>query len=106
MTRKDHQPVATFVLFAIIAVLFVSCMAGCSTAVPLKAEFPAPPDKNGNTAMTACPQLKELNTDPKISEISKTINVNYGTYYECAVRVDTWIEWYNSQKKIFDNVGK
>ena len=51
-------------------------------------------------------KLKELEKDPKISEVSKTINVNYGTYYECAVKVDTWIEWYHSQKKIFDNIGK
>ena len=106
MTRKDHQPLITFITFALLAILLVSCIAGCSTTVPATAKFPNPPEKAGGTAMTACPQLKELSADPKLTDISKTINVNYGTYYECAVRVDTWIEWYHGQKKIFENAGK
>jgi len=30
--------------------------------------------------------------------------VNYGTYYECAVKTDAWIEWYQKQKIIFENI--
>ena len=104
--KQDRQPLITFITFVIVVIALVSCIAGCSTTVPVAARFPDPPDRAGKTAMTACPQLKELEKDPKISEVSKTINVNYGTYYECAVKVDTWIEWYHSQKKIFDNIGK
>ena len=106
MNKRDHQPVATFVLFAVIAILLISCIAGCSTVVPVTAKFPDPPDKAGKTATSACPQLKELTADPKLTDVSKTINVNYGTYYECAVKVDTWIEWYHAQKKIFESAGK
>jgi len=42
----------------------------------------------------------------KLSEISKTITQNYTTYYECAVRNDAWIEWYETQKKIYEKLKK
>lgn len=76
-------------------------LAGCSTTVPVTAKFP---DAPGNVAMTACPQLQKLNEDAKLSDISKTVSVNYGTYYECAVKTDAWIEWYQIQKRIFEGV--
>lgn len=104
--KKDLQPVATSTLLVVLIAVLVSCIAGCSTTVPVTAQFPDPPARAGGSAMTACPQLKELSADPRISDVSRTINLNYGTYYECAVKVDTWIEWYHSQKKIFDNIGK
>ena len=81
---------ATFVVFAIIVILIMSIITGCSTVVPVAAKFPGPPDRMGGVAMTACPQLKELTADPKLSDISRTVTVNYGTYYECAIKVDTW----------------
>jgi hypothetical protein len=76
-------------------------LTGCSTVVPVTAKFPEAP---GNVAMTPCPQLQKLQEDAKLSDITKTVTVNYGTYYECAVKTDAWIEWYQVQKKIFDKV--
>jgi hypothetical protein len=76
-------------------------LVGCSTVVPVTAKFPEAP---GNVAMTACPQLQKLQEDAKLSDISKTVSVNYGTYYECAVKTDAWIEWYKIQKNIFENI--
>ena len=35
---------------------------------------------------------------------SVAISVNYQTYYECAVKVDAWNEWYQIQKHIFESV--
>ena len=81
--------------------LIVLLLTGCSTTVPVTAKFP---DAPGNVAMTACPQLQKLNEDAKLSDISKTVSVNYGTYYECAVKTDAWIEWYQIQKRIFESV--
>jgi hypothetical protein len=54
--------------------------------------------------MKKCPQLEKLENDAKLSDISKTITINYSTYYECAVKNDGWIEWYNIQKNIFESV--
>jgi len=76
-------------------------MIGCSTTVPVTVKFPEAP---GNVAMTACPQLQKLAEDAKLSDISKTVSVNYGTYYECAIKTDAWIEWYKIQKHIFEGV--
>ena len=80
------------------AIILSLLLVGCST-VPVTMKFPEAP---GNVAMTACPQLQTLQEDAKLSDISKTISVNYGTYYECAVKTDAWIEWYKIQKNIFD----
>jgi hypothetical protein len=76
-------------------------LSGCSTTVPVTAKFP---DVPGNVAMTACPQLQKLTEDAKLSDISKTVSVNYNTYYECAIKTDAWIEWYQIQKRIFEGI--
>ena len=82
-------------------VLLSLLLVGCSTVVPVTQKFPEAP---GNVAMTACPQLQKLTEDARLSDISKTITVNYGTYYECAVKTDAWIEWYQKQQQIFNNI--
>jgi len=82
-------------------VLLSLLLVGCSTVVPVTQKFPEAP---GNVAMTACPQLQKLTEDAKLSDISKTVSVNYGTYYECAVKTDAWIEWYQKQQQIFNNI--
>lgn len=86
-------------LILITAILF---MTGCTT-VAQKQKFPDPP---GVDSMAQCPNLNTLPKDPKLSDVSKTIISNYTLYYQCSVKVDGWIEWYNSQKKIYENVGK
>lgn len=81
--------------------LLLLLMVGCSTTVPVTMKFPEAP---GTVAMTPCPQLQKIIEDAKLSDITKTITVNYGTYYECAVKNDAWIEWYQKQKIIFEGV--
>ena len=76
-------------------------LVGCSTVVPVTQKFPEAP---GRVAMTPCPQLQKLAEDAKLSDISRTVTVNYGTYYECAVKTDAWIEWYQVQQKIYESV--
>ena len=98
--QQDRQPLATMVFVACMILILFSCV-GCSTVVPVTQKFPEAP---GNVAMTPCPQLQKLAEDAKLSDISKTITVNYGTYYECAVKTDAWIEWYKIQKQIFENI--
>ena len=83
--------------------LLVAMLAGCGTVVPVTAKFP---DAPGKSSMSVCPQLDKLKEDAKLSDISKTITVNYSTYYACAVKLDAWVEWYNIQKIIFEGAGK
>lgn len=99
MTQRDSRPVATFIVFVIMVIMLVSCMSGCSTVVPVTAKFPEAPM---NVAM--CPELQKLPNDAKLSDVATTVNNNYSTYHECAIKVDTWNEWYNIQKKIFEGI--
>ena len=83
-----------------MAMVVLAMCSGCSTVVPVTAKFPEAP---GNVAMTACPQLRKIAEDARLSDISKTITMNYSTYYESAVKTDAWIEWYQKQQQIFNN---
>ena len=80
-------------------VLFI-LISGCSTVVPVTAKFPEVPAK----LQAKCPQLEKLKDEVKLSEVSKTITMNYSTYYECAVKVDSWNEWYQVNKLIFEGI--
>jgi predicted nucleic-acid-binding Zn-ribbon protein len=82
-------------------IVFAFLVTGCSTTVPVTAKFPAVPD----ILLEKCPQLMTID-DEKVSIIdyTKTVTVNYTTYYECAVKNDGWTEWYQKQKSIFNNL--
>lgn len=84
-------------------ILTATLLTGCSTVVPVTARFPDPPGRN---AQERCPQLQQLKADPALSDVARTITVNYSTYYECAVKADTWQEWYQVQKNIFEGAVK
>ena len=83
-----------------LTVLFVALLTGCSTTVPVVAKFPEVPQH----LLVKCPQLNKVNDDAKLSDISKTITMNYTEYYTCAVKNDAWIEWYQVQKNIFEGL--
>jgi hypothetical protein len=100
--QQDQQVVSSLIVFAVVIIMILA-VSGCSTAVPVTAQFPEPPGKG---AMTACPDLQKLNNGAQLSDVANTITVNYSTYYECAVRTDAWQEWYRIQKHIFEGAGK
>ena len=80
--------------------LIALLLSGCSTVVPVTAKFPEPP----KFGLGKCPQLQTVNENVKLSELTKTVTMNYSTYYECAVKADSWQEWYEIQKQIFENI--
>ena len=76
-------------------------LAGCSTAVPVKRTFPNVPEE----LMAECPDLKTVpNGTTKLSEVLTVVTENYGQYKECQIKVDLWRDWYEKQKKIFNEV--
>jgi hypothetical protein len=82
--------------------LIILLLAGCSTTVvPVKQKFPnATPE-----LMKKCESLKKIEGDKvAITDMLKVIVHNYSLYHECSTKVDGWQDWYNEQKKIFDNV--
>lgn len=84
----------------LVTLISVTFLAGCSIITPVKRKFPDVP----STLTVGCPQLKKIGDDAKLSDISKTVSENYTSYYECAVKNDGWNEWYQIQKKIFEEV--
>ena len=80
--------------------ILVLMLAGCSTTVPVTSKFPEPP----KYSLQSCPQLQLLKEGSKLSDVATTVTINYSTYYECVVKNDAWIEWYQIQKHIFESV--
>jgi hypothetical protein len=82
--------------FILVAILLIS---GC-TSVPVTMKFPDVP----KDMLETCPDLKSVPDTTKLSEILPVVVDNYGQYYTCKDTVDNWIDWYKSQKKIFDSI--
>ena len=40
----------------------------------------------------------------KFSDVVRVVSVNYGLYQECLIKSESWINWYNQQKQIFELV--
>ena len=87
----------------VVSLAVLVALAGCSTTVPVTAKFPNPPGLN---ALERCPNLEKLKDAPVLSDVARTVTINYGTYYECAVKADAWQQWYQIQKNIFEGAVK
>ena len=88
--------VLTSLLFASVTML-----SGCLATAPVVQKFPSIPAE----LLEACPDLKAVEPGTaKFSEVIGVVADNYSQYYQCQLKVDNWIEWYNTQKKIFDDV--
>jgi len=84
----------------LVLILPTLLLAGCLTSVPVKRNFPEVPQE----LMEACPDLKQTEQTEKLSEVIRVVADNYSEYHECRIKVDAWIEWYNTQKQIFESV--
>lgn len=85
----------------LLLVCAIFALAGCATSVPVKMSFPQAPE----SLKESCPDLQQL--DPatkKLSDVVTTVSKNYGQYQECQIKTSSWIEWYNTQKKIFEDI--
>jgi len=89
-------------LFIILS--FALILSGCKDdGVPVKIKFP----EAIKELMEACPDLTTMDEkSDKLSDLLYAVTDNYGTYYECKVKVDAWINWYNSQKENYDQIWK
>ena len=74
-------------------------LSGC-LVTPVKRNFPEVPTE----LMEACPDLKQTAPTEKLSEVIRVVTDNYSQYHECRIKVDTWMEWYKTQKDIFESV--
>jgi hypothetical protein len=84
----------------LLALALALTLTGCLNT-PVSRHFPEVPEE----LKTACPVLEQV--DPattKLSEVIVVVTNNYTQYHECRVKVDAWIEWYKTQRAIFDSV--
>jgi hypothetical protein len=72
-------------------------LSGCTTVVPVTQRWPEAP---GLQSMQKCPELKKLEANPQLSDVARTITLNYTEYYSCVVKLEAWQEWYAKQELI------
>jgi hypothetical protein len=81
-------------------VLSFMVLTGC-VATPVERKFPEAP----NYLKVKCPDLIEIDPNTKkFSDVVRVVSVNYGLYQECMIKSESWINWYNTQKQIFESV--
>jgi Zn-finger nucleic acid-binding protein len=81
-----------------IAVLLLSA---CTTVVPVKQQFPVAP----SILLEKCPQLQKVDSDRgTMREMLRVVIENYATYYQCAAKTHGWQDWYQEQKKTYEDV--
>jgi len=85
-----------------IATLFLLTifLSGCIATVPVSRKFPDIPA----VLTTPCEELKTTPQTDKLSETLAVITENYSLYYQCSLKVDTWLDWYQQQQQIFESV--
>jgi hypothetical protein len=91
---------STYYLIWAIFILVTMFMMGCSTTVPVVAKFPQAPER----LMQPCSQLEKLENEAKLSDVAKSVTNNYTKYHECSIQNESWIEWYKTQKQIFESI--
>jgi hypothetical protein len=82
----------------LFTLLLTILLTGCVT--PVNRNFPEIPE----SLKTKCENLIDVPQTDKLSVVLSVITKNYGQYQECSIKVDTWQQWYNEQKQIFDSV--
>jgi hypothetical protein len=83
------------------ALVLTSLLMGCSTVVPVKTKFPEAPQ----VLKDKCESLRKIEGDRvAITEMLKVVIHNYTLYHECSTKVEGWQEWYETQKKIHENI--
>lgn len=76
-------------------------LVGC-VGVPVERKFPGIPE----SMKQGCPDLQTVTADnTKLSEMMIVVTNNYKEYHACQIKVESWQEWYETQKKIFEDAN-
>lgn len=76
-------------------------LAGCATSVPVTMSFPQAPE-----ALTKpCDLLLPLDKSKReLTDLLENTTDNYAKAKECHAKSKAWLEWYETQRKIFEEV--
>ena len=76
-------------------------LTGCATSVPVTMGFPQLPE----ALEKPCDRMEPLAADKKeLSDLLENTTDNYAKAKECNAKVTAWQEWYETQKKIHENI--
>jgi hypothetical protein len=82
----------------IIAILFISLTSCATHHAPIALKWPDAPAE----LMEPSEDLITLNPDQtQLSDLIDNANTNYEKYYTLRERYDTWQQWYNQHKQIY-----
>lgn len=83
-----------------LALILALTLTGCYS-VPIKQKFP----EAISELKEKCPDLKQIEGDKvAITDLLKSVIINYNMYYECSLKNDGWNKWYDEQRKIYESV--
>jgi hypothetical protein len=76
-------------------------LTGCATAIPVKMGFPQLPE----ALSKPCDRLLPLDPAKKqLTDLLENTVDNYAKAKECYAKNQAWQEWYDTQRKIFEEV--
>lgn len=73
-------------------------LTSCTTTVPVTQTFPTAP----KPLLEKCGDLKQVPQGVQLSELTKIVVDNYMQYHICSGNNSAWIEWYQTQQRIFN----
>jgi len=83
-----------------ILLILLLLLSSCSIS-PEIPKFPEVP----KDLTLPCPDLILVKDgETRLSETLNVVVENYGLYHECQIKNETWIEWYNKQKSIYESI--
>lgn len=85
-----------------LGLIWVFLLSGCMGSVPVRMEFPELPEP----LRQSCAELTTIEgTNITLSGLVKSVSDNYSKYHECKVKQEAFVEWYEIQKKIWDEAA-
>jgi hypothetical protein len=85
---------------SLFLIITTSLLLGC-TAVPVERHFPALP----KSLTQECPDLLLVPKNTvKLSEVLIVVTTNYSQYHQCRLVVESFQQWYTTQKEIFETI--
>lgn len=86
-----------------LAIIFILSLlvTGCGTLKPSsRPAWPSVP----SALLVPAPDLIPLKpSQTELSDLLENANLNYSEYFVLRNKYDAWIDWYNTQKQIYDN---
>ena len=77
-------------------------LQACQSVPSVKQPFPTAPSE----LLVSCPPLATLDAHHnKLSDLMLVVSKNYAEYHKCSAKVQSWVDWYNTNNKAAAELG-